>query len=387
MKVLVFDICTSVNGHRIPYAGLVAKAFTEHEVVVALPDQVADEPILNDYFSDQVQFQFFETERQSTALADVRTSWRCLVQQIKHCQPDAVAVPTGDGLAFWGGVKNLVGLSGTGRVPIDIGLMKGHFRTASDSWLKKTVNNLKWWVVTKGPWRRVLLIDPRSFEDLKNPASQNVVLCPDPAPKQKFTDRHEARVALGLPTAGRMIVSVGNQEVRKGTDLLLQAFEIANLESDDFLVLMGRFDAPTRKLADEIVQKTSLGKHLVIRDTFVSDDQLQQAVVASNLVAVPYRDVERPSGIVSRSIAWGRPILATDGGWLKWFVKHYQAGYLTQPENTPQFAEDIKVALSKSDDFHVSAAADKFRTFNTELCYLDAWNNRSTHETLVNPVT
>ena len=82
MKVLVFDICTSVNGHRIPYAGLVAKAFTEHEVVVALPDQVADEPILNDYFSDQVQFQFCETERQSTALADVRTSWRCLVQQL-----------------------------------------------------------------------------------------------------------------------------------------------------------------------------------------------------------------------------------------------------------------------------------------------------------------
>lgn len=374
MKVLIFDTCFSVNGHRIPYAGLVSEAFADCDVVVALPTQIEGEPVLEEYFSDRVNFQFFESEPQAKPLATIRESWRCLVQQIERCRPDVVAVPTGDGMAFWGGIKNLIGQSGTGGIPIDISLMRGHFRSPSDSWVNKTVSNLKWWVVTKGPWRKILLIDPRSFEELSNPALRNVVLCPDPAPPQTFSSRQESRKALGIPEKGRMIVSVGNQELRKGTDLLLQAFERATLAPDDFLVLMGKFDSPTRQLATEMLQGGSKKDRLIIRDSFVSDDELQQAVVASNLVAVPYRDVERPSGIVSRSIAWNRPLIGTDRGWIKWFIERYQAGYLTPSENLSQFSKDLESALMDCEGFEPTDLANEFRSFNTKSCYLSVWN-------------
>jgi len=72
MKILVFDRCFSATGHRVPYAGLVAKAFADHEVIVALPRQVEGEPILNDYFSDKVRFHFFETEPKSGTFTDVQ---------------------------------------------------------------------------------------------------------------------------------------------------------------------------------------------------------------------------------------------------------------------------------------------------------------------------
>jgi hypothetical protein len=387
MKVLVFDNGSSVSGHRIPYAALVAKSFREHDVVVCLPSQLEGEPALKTFFEADIDFYFFELQEKNKTLALNREAWRCFKTCIAVQKPDLVAVPTADGMAFWGGLLNLFGLLGLKKTPIDISLMKGHFKSPTLPIATRLFSQLKWWVVTRGPWKRILLIDPRSFEDLANPESSGVQLCPDPAPKQKFFDRREARIALDLPLHGKIIASVGGQDTRKGVDLLLQAFEKAKLGPDIFLVLFGKFDSRTNQIADRMLLDPRFQKSLIIRDEYVSDDELEQTVVASNLVAVPYRDVERPSGIVSRAVAWGRPILATDRGWLKWFVQRYQAGYLTHPENTTQFAEDIEAALCKSDHFRTSPAADKFRTFNTELCYLDVWNAQSAIETLVNPVT
>lgn len=73
MKILVFDRCFSARGHRIPYASLVAEAFPDHDVVVALPTQVQGEPILGDYFTDRVEFLFFETKQEVTGIA--RVDW------------------------------------------------------------------------------------------------------------------------------------------------------------------------------------------------------------------------------------------------------------------------------------------------------------------------
>jgi len=373
MKILIFDMCFSVSGHRIPYAALAAEAFADCEVVVAFPKQIQGESVLGNYFSDQVSFQFFDAQPKVKALEIVRESWRCLVRQIRHTRPDTVVVPTGDGMAFWGGIKNLIGLAGTGGVPIDVSLMKGHFRSPSDSWLKKTVSNIKWWVVTKGPWRKILLIDPRSFEDLKNPASRNVILCPDPAPPQKFFDRVEARQALELPIRGQLLVSVGNQEERKGSDLLLKAFEQLKGDTSATLLMIGKFSDEVKNMAEQVSSLCKGENKIVIRDEYVSDDQLQQAVVASDVVAVPYRDVERPSGIVSRAVAWGRPLLATDGGWLKWFVIKYKAGHLTNPQDPQQFGQDIKRALEASLKFKPSAESTEFSIFNSAAMYRDIW--------------
>ena len=385
MKILVFDSGGSISGHRIPYAALVAKSFSNCEVIVALPSQLQGEPILSSYFPNHVELKFFTAHEQTKTLAIVREAWRCLKECIATHQPDLVAVPTADGLAFWGGLTNLFGMSGTRNTLIDISLMRGHFCSASISKSKKLISRLKWWVVTKGPWRRILLIDPRSFEDLSDPVAQRVELCPDPAPVQTFFDRNEARKALGLPLDAQVIVSVGGQEPRKGTDLLLRAFQKAEFDNRVFLVLMGKFSSATKQLAEQILTDPHVQNRLIIRDAYATDDDLEQAVVASNLVAVPYRDVERPSGIVSRAIAWNRPIIATDRGWLKWFVERYQAGHLTQPENTAQFAKDLKTALFAGENFRISATADKFRTFNTELCYLHTWNSEFVPEIAAEP--
>lgn len=136
---------------------------------------------------------------------------------------------------------------------------------------------------------------------------------------------------------------------------------------------MGKFDSQTRHLAEQILQNGSKKDRLIVRDSFVSDDELQQAVVASNLVAVPYRDVERPSGIVSRSVAWNRPVIGTDRGWIKWFIDQYEAGYTTDPDDTPKFSQDLRLALTESEHFRPSSLAEKFQAFNSEQSYRSVW--------------
>ena len=71
MKILIFDRCASPKGHRIPYAGLVAKSFAGHDVIVALPEQIAGDPILEEHFSPEVTFQFYQLDEQSLSLIHI----------------------------------------------------------------------------------------------------------------------------------------------------------------------------------------------------------------------------------------------------------------------------------------------------------------------------
>ena len=373
MKVLIYEHCFDISGHRIPYAGLTAQSFPDCEVIVCLPSQLQNHPELSDHFPNHVKSDFYESLTKNKKLARIRESWRCFRDRIKSITPDLVVVPTADRIAFWGGLMNSISLFKRNRPPIDICLMRGHHCSARASRFKKFATGVKWSIITRGPWRRILVIDPRSFELLKRPETRNIVLCPDPAPAQLFHDSTQARKVLGLPTAGKMIVSVGNQEHRKGSDLLLLGFVQADLPPEDFLVMMGKFDEKTKVVLEQLPPETL--KRIIVRDSFVTDDELQQAVVASDLVAVPYRDVERPSGIVSRAVAWNRPLIGTDQGWIQWFINRYEAGYLTNPHDIGQFALDLQIALTKNDNYQPSPLCEEFRNFNTSDQYLRTWNS------------
>ena len=74
----------------------------------------------------------------------------------------------------------------------------------------------------------------------------------DPTPDQSFHDRRVAGELPGLPNDGKLIVSVGNQENRKWTDLLLRAFKKLDQSSNCHLLLMGKFDDETEKIAGQV---------------------------------------------------------------------------------------------------------------------------------------
>ena len=167
--------------------------------------------------------------------------------------------------------------------------MRGNSRPEA-GWFKRIQSKFVWWLTMRGPWKRVQLIDPRAWFNCAN--RERFGLCPDPVPQQKFFDRAEARRSLGLPEDGRLIVSVGGQNKRKGSDYLLRSFARIVSEEKEYLVFIGRIDETIGQLIEELKRENSqFANRLIVRNEFVSEDEFQQAIIASDIVAAAYRSV------------------------------------------------------------------------------------------------
>ncbi|TWU37650.1 D-inositol-3-phosphate glycosyltransferase [Novipirellula aureliae] len=378
MRVLVFEHSFKVGGHRLPYASKTASAFEGSDVLVALPSQLSGDESICRYFKHE-NVHFYEANPTSGALSNAIEAGRCLVRLVKRVRPDLVVIPTADGLATMLGMMNLLKLNGCLRqINIDACLMKPQIGRPTTSMLRNWTNQLKWWITTKGPWQRLLLIDPLAWSAVKNSKASRIFLCPDPVPTQFVFDKTEARLALGLPSAGRMIVSVGGQDRRKGTDLLLRAFEVARFADQDRLVLIGKISDEIRPQIQVIQQNSVLANRLIIIDRYISEDEFQQAIIASDLVAMPYRSTDRPSGIACRCLAWGRPVIATNSGWLKWVVDDLGAGFAADPLESKEFANMLEHALDQCDRFSLTTKGQSFVEYNSEQNYAKVWRNEAT---------
>lgn len=365
MKTVVFENCLNITGHRIPYAGLVATALHEsgHEVMVCLPSQLrSQQSRLAEYIDANIALEFFDADPSKTGVLKVLEARSNLLRTTKSLRPEYLAIPTADGIAAsFAGHALIPRSSAISDTRIDICLMRAPIG-----------NFLKWNAIKMGPWQRILLIDPRVWENHLSEVNGRFHLCPDPVPVQRFHDQGAARGILGLPATKKIIASVGPQTIRKGTDRLIRAF-LEGPPENTVLVLVGKISGEIQSILDTL----SAGEknNLLVVDRFVSDDEFQLAIVASDVIAVPYRDVDRPSGIVSRCICWQRPIIATNRGWLKWAVETFDAGRTVCTENRVEFGRALRQMVDESIDFKVSEKSIEFAKFNSEANYKEIWKS------------
>lgn len=374
MKVLVFEHCQQATGHRIPYAALTAGAYPNSDLVIGLRDCLRGDEVVDRYFSKEITVDYYSSKQKSKPFATALEARRCLVMLVKKHRPDVIAIPTGDGLANVLGLFHLVGLSGVLRnCKIDICLMKNGISHTKKKMTQRLLAQAKWWITCQGPWQRLMLIDPYAWSKVKNPAASKIFLSPDPVPTHAPKSKTEARQALGLPVDGRLIVSIGQQDRRKGVNALLRAFRLISLNKNYRLALIGKITDEVAPLLNEVLQQPGMDKRISLIDRFVTELEFKTAIDASDVVAVPYRTADQPSGIVCRAIAWNRPILATNQGWLKWAVNELGAGYTTTPTDDKFFAASIEDALEQADKFELNSNGEAFARFNTEQNYQQNW--------------
>ena len=216
-----------------------------------------------------------------------------------------------------------------------------------------------------------MIIDPLAWSQLDSANNPKFALCPDPVPPQTLTEQKMARQQLNFPLDRKIVVAVGPQTYRKGTDRLIQAFFKVQNSNNAVLAIIGKLDTKVRGIVDSLPQNQK--DSLIIMVRFVSDEEFQSAIIASDLVAVPYRDVNRPSGIVTRCICWQRPIIASDQGWLKWAVQNFEAGFTTATETPLVFGAAIQKALAEIGSFRFSKKRDEFAEFNSQMSYKRIW--------------
>jgi glycosyltransferase involved in cell wall biosynthesis/SAM-dependent methyltransferase len=130
-------------------------------------------------------------------------------------------------------------------------------------------------------------------------------------------DRAEARARLGIPTGTVMFLAIGFIQPHKGFDRAVRAF--AGLGDDGCrLDVVGsvRVEDPAYVgHLEELRRLVSATPGATLHERFVTDEEFDQWVVASDVVVLPYRQIWS-SSVMERAALYGRPVVASRVGGL-----------------------------------------------------------------------
>lgn len=160
---------------------------------------------------------------------------------------------------------------------------------------------------------------------------------------------------FGIPKTKReprSLLFIGRILPYKGLDLLLDALLLVKKPYKLYIVGSGDLE-PYKELI------RLLGKRVIVRNEFVSEQEIADWVFKSSVVVMPYRDGSQ-SGVIPIAYEYGRAVIATSVGSIPEVVRDGVTGLLVKPK-----AEELSIAIEEllSDDArvrHMGVAARAF---------------------------
>lgn len=142
----------------------------------------------------------------------------------------------------------------------------------------------------------------------------------------RTVSREEARARLSIAPSAYLYLFLGGCKPYKGLEGLVRAFR--EVPGNSVLLIAGRFtDAAYQRAVEDLANGDP---RVRLEPRFVPDDQVQDFLVACDVVVAPYRDV-LTSGTVMLAHAFGRPIVSVRLGCLPDVVPP-DAGVLYDPD-------------------------------------------------------
>ncbi len=153
-------------------------------------------------------------------------------------------------------------------------------------------------------------------------------------------NREDARKELGIAETEKMLLFFGFVRPYKGLDWLLKAMpEIVKKLEDCKLYVVGDFGSAKEEYM-ALIDELGIKEHLVIRDGYVPDGEVEPYFAAADLCVCPYVSATQ-SGIVQISFGSNLPVLATRVGGLPEAVDDGVTGMIVEPESVPSLTEGI----------------------------------------------
>jgi len=200
-------------------------------------------------------------------------------------------------------------------------------------------------IIKSGGYRRLVFIDELQYafaSALGETARTTCELSPDPVEHRVAEPREPIRRKYGIPQRARVLGMFGSIRPFKGVDLLIKAFAAYGPKNDECLLLMG-------KHSQEVVALlASQGGHpnIISVDAFVSDDDMMSAVSAVDVIAATYKRHVTSSSMVIHAAAAGKPVLASDYGWIGHTVRKHDLGRVCDVPNAESLLEGIRWAFN-----------------------------------------
>ena len=373
MKILVYE--PGSRGHRFQYVAVLIRALgTAGEEIVFATSEGARETVQYKTHLEALEHEFhcddsIRLDASSTAMYWVR-AFLAFRRAVRKHRPDMVYVPFGDGLSQIIGVARLLGVRISGHDPkihvlLFRGVVPGHGKGAM-----RTLKAGVWqWVTASAKVTRYHLINPIQLEGINKHGlrklADQLCLIPEPVERMDVIESREARRRLGLPVTGRYIACLGALDRRKGADLLIKAFGLARLNHDDRLLLLGNASEEVRELLEKEFRYLVDDGRIVVIDRYVSQDELEAALFAVDVVCTPYPNHLTSSGFVVRAAAAGRPVLASSVGWMGRMVPGFELGTVCNVKDIEEFSLAIEDALDRVKFFVRSPRAKAFSSYHS----------------------
>jgi glycosyltransferase involved in cell wall biosynthesis len=286
-------------------------------------------------------------------------------------------VPYADGLTQGLGLRRLwLGGNLPGGVTSEALLMRGSYAYARTNWKQRVSAAFSLTTTGFSPWSRIHILDPIPYEMIQRRGgslARRAQLIPDPVPQPRVTDRTEARRMLGIPEDGRYLGCVGVLDERKGIDNLIRAFAAAKLSEEDRLLLLGGMSAGIRRLVNDEYGALLRAQRIVAIDRYATDLEFEAAVAALDLVCTTYPRHIGSVSIAIRAAAAGKPVLASDWGWLGLVVPRFGLGWTCDATSVEALTAAIPTALDRAASFTIGEGGRRFVEFHSVRNFQASW--------------
>lgn len=370
MKIVIFEL--NHAGHRMSVVGMLITALTELKEQGANITSVtiltgAQAPSSEEFkvqlgsLPDFVHVEGIEVPPESKyPLAVALQKSKLLHRYLANHQVDHLYVPYADGLLQVEAIKNLLRLNPLSRkLDSEALLMRSTYAYPG----QKLVTRLaSYWSVKFSPFSVLHLNDPYAMDVLKarqDSVLKQVALIPDPLTALRFSDKAQARRALGLPEQGQLVGCVGMIDTRKGIDKLIRAFQALPALPDRRLLLAGKHAAPI---------KVALGEagnpQILSIDKYLSEEEFALGVSALDVMVTPYPDFVGSASIVTRAATAGKVVVGSDFGWMKSIIGQFGLGVCCDVSSQTCLSSAIVQALEQAESFEPSPSASRFVAYS-----------------------
>ncbi len=170
-----------------------------------------------------------------------------------------------------------------------------------------------------------------------------------------------ARIQLGLPAQGRLLLFCGKIEPYKGLDLLLAAWAQVDAPDARLCIVGASRDADQTAQLRRQIAALPPDRRPLWRDAFVPNAELGLWLEAADTLVLPYRQIYQ-SGVVLLGLRFGLPLIATPVGSLPDYVTT-NTGILAEAADVPALTRALKAFLDRPHPFSrttIATAAEEF---------------------------
>ena len=221
--------------------------------------------------------------------------------------------------------------------------------------------------------QQILFVDEYLAADLQRRwPTAPVFFLPDPCPAGFNGDALAARQQLGVPEGGLVFLFYGGGYRRKGLHLAVPALQQLPVDSPAFLLCAG-LQNPTGETALGLEELARQNRARLI-NRYISTNEEKACFAACDVVLLPYLNHFGTSGILSRAMAAGKPVIVSDEQLLGRLTREQGLGLLFPAGNVAALRECMQKATrwTPDDTVRFSTAARAYALRYSREAYRDA---------------